>query len=204
MERNPLRWPLTCLSGILVILFYCVFTFTAWALYPGPYGPVTHYLSRLGDWGKSPMGAFFYNAGCVLTGCALIPFFIGLYAWYGEHRWRAALLVAGQGLGVSSAVALVMIGVFSEDFGQPHQVASAAFFVLLFLVLIMVNLALLTHPSFLKAIAVYGFAIDALSLGLELTISGPLTEWFTVFAALSYVGLLVINTFRLGSPRTPG
>jgi hypothetical membrane protein len=204
VERNPLKWPLTCLSGIVVILVYCVFTATAWALYPDPYGPVTHYLSRLGNWGKSPFGAFFYNAGCVLTGAALIPFFIGLYEWYGEQRWRAVLLLAGQALGLSSAAALMMIGVFSEDFGQSHRVASTAFFVLLFLVLIEVNLALLTHPGFLKAIAFYGFAIDAVSLGLELTISGPITEWFTVFAALSYVGLLVINTFKLAYPDKRG
>jgi hypothetical membrane protein len=185
----------------MVILFYCVFTATAWALYPHAYGPVTHYLSRLGNWSWNPIGALFYNAGCVLTGAALIPFFIGLYKWYGEQRWRAILLLAGQGLGLASALALMMIGIFSEDFGQPHRLASAVFFVLLFVILIEVNLALLTHPGFLKATAVYGFAIDALTLGLELTIGGPLTEWFTVFAALSYVGLLVINTFKLAALR---
>lgn len=203
MERNPLKWPLSCLSGILVILFYCVFTLTAWGLYPDSYSPLIYYLSRLGDWAKSPIGAFFYNLGCVLTGAALIPFFIGLRDWYGEQRWRAVLLVGGQGLGLSSAVALMLIGVFSEDFGQPHRAASSAFFVLLFLVLIVVNLGLLTHPGFVKLVAVYGFAIDAVSLGLELTISGPLTEWFTVFAALSYVGLMVINTFKLTYPHKP-
>jgi hypothetical membrane protein len=200
MQRNPLKWPLTCLSGILVILLYCVFTFTAWALYPGPYGPLTHYLSRLGDWTQSPVGAFFYNAGCVLTGCALIPLFIGLNKWYGEQRWRAVVLLVGQGLGVSSALALMLIGIFSEDTGTPHEAASAVFFVLLFLVLIVLNLALLTHPGFLKLIAAYAFAMDAVSLGLELTVSGSLTEWFTVFAALVYVGLLVANTFKLTSP----
>ena len=199
MKRNPLKWPLACLSGVLVIVFYCVFTFTAWALYPSPYSPLTHYLSRLGDWAKSPIGAFLYNAGCVLTGATLIPFFIGLRTWYGEQRWRAVLLVAGQGLGVSSAVALMLIGIFSEDFGQPHKVASAVFFVLLFLVLIVLNVGLMTHHGFLKLIAVYAFVIDAVSLGLELTISGSLTEWFTVFAALVYVGLLVVNTFELTS-----
>lgn len=192
---------MTCLGGILVILFYCLFTFTAWLLYPAPYGPLTHYLSRLGDWARSPIGALFYNAGCVLTGAALIPFFLGLRDWYDEKRWRLVLVVGGQGLGVASAVALMMIGVFSEDFGQPHRLASSAFFVLLFFVLIVVSSGLLIHPGFVKGIAVYGFAIDAMTLGLELTISGPLTEWFTVFAALSYVGLLVINTFRLAAYR---
>jgi len=64
--------------------------------------------------------------------------------------------------------------------------------------LILVNIALLWHPKFLKVIAVYGFSVNALSLGFELAVGGPLVEWFTVFGSLWFVALLSFNTLRLG------
>lgn len=197
MNLNPRKWPLTTLSGILVILLYCAFTFTSWAFYPEPFSPWANYLSRLGNFDYSPFGAYFYNLGCTLTGVALIPFFLGLKKWHSEGRLSKILLIGGQILGIFSAIALVMIGIFSEDQGSSHMTASSAFFLLNFIVLILVNVALLWHPKFLKAIAVYGFSVNALSLGFELTVGGPLVEWFTVFGSLGFVALLSFNTIRL-------
>jgi hypothetical membrane protein len=197
MKPRFINWPLTSLSGALVILLYCVFTFTSWALYPNPFGPMTHYLSRLGNFNYSPFGAYFYNLGCILTGLALLPFFIGLYEWYADRLYQKVPLIAGQVIGILSAIVLIMIGVFSEDQGSPHMTASSTFFLLNFFVLIVVNAALLLHPGFIKLIALYGFVVDVLSLSFELTIGGPITEWFTVFGALVYVALLSFNTLRL-------
>ena len=42
-----------------------------------------------------------------------------------------------------------------------------------------------------------GVAIDILSLSFELTIGGPITEWFTVFGALLYVAFISFNTLQL-------
>jgi hypothetical membrane protein len=86
-----------------------------------------------------------------------------------------------------------MIGVFSEDQGSPHMVASSTFFILNFIVLIIVNLTLLFHTKFWKIIAVYGLSIDFLTLGFEVVIGGPLVEWFTVFGSLLFVGVLSLN-----------
>lgn len=202
LERHIMKfrfanWPLTSLSGALVILFYCGFTLTSWALYPDPFGPLTHYLSRLGNFNYSPFGAYFYNLGCILTGLALFPFFIGLYKWHTDSLYQKVPLIAGQVIGILSAIALIMIGVFSEDQGSPHMTASSTFFLLNFFVLIVVNAALVLHPRFIKLIALYAFAIDILSLSFELTIGGPITEWFTVFGALFYVALISFNTLQL-------
>ncbi|NHJ14409.1 MAG: DUF998 domain-containing protein [Candidatus Thorarchaeota archaeon] len=204
METVPRKWPLTLVCGLSVIGLYCCFTAASWALYPQTYGPFTHYLSRLGNFDYSPIGAYLYNWGCILTGVALVPFFLSLRTWYAENRAQIILLAAGQVLGVCSAIALIMIGVFSEDQGAPHRAASSAFFLLNFLVLILVNLALLWHPQFIKAIALYGISIDLLSLGLEFALGGSIVEWFTVFGALLFVGLLSFNTLRLNrSDSTP-
>jgi len=198
------KWPLTSLSGVLVILLYCGFTLTSWAFYPDPFGPLTHYLSRLGNFNYSPFGAYFYNLGCILTGLALFPFFVGLYEWYTDRLYQKVPLFVGQVIGILSAIALIMIGVFSEDQGSPHMTASSTFFLLNFFVLIVVNATLLLHPRFIKLIAIYGFAIDILSLSFELTIGGPITEWFTVFGALLYVSFISFNTLQpRGRPAGP-
>ncbi|MFW9800477.1 MAG: hypothetical protein ACFFD9_08575 [Candidatus Thorarchaeota archaeon] len=201
MKGRLRKWPLTSMSGVLVIFLYCAFTFTSWAFYPEPFGPVTHYLSRLGNFNYSQFGAYFYNLGCILTGIALIPFYIGMYVWHTEGRLGKVLMVGGQIIGIASAVALVMIGFFSEDQGSPHMTSSSTFFLLNFFVFILVNLALLLHPSFIKPIALYGLAINLSSLGLQFTIGGPIVEWFTVFGALLFVGFLSYNTLKLRSAR---
>ncbi|MGY5873061.1 MAG: DUF998 domain-containing protein [Candidatus Thorarchaeota archaeon] len=197
MKDSIRRWPITTLSGLLVILFYCIFTIASWILYPDPYGPLTHYLSRLGNYDHSPLGAYFYNVGCILTGLALIPFFLSLRIWYTERKSQVLLLLTGQFFGVLSAGALIMIGIFSEDQGAPHMTASSTFFLLNFIVLILVNLALLWHTKFIKPIALYGIAINFLSLGFEILIGGPIVEWFTVFGALIFVALISMNSLRL-------
>ena len=197
MDHETRKRPLTTISGFIVIILYCIFTFTSWAFYPDVYGPLTHYLSRLGDFDYSPFGAYFYNVGCILTGIALIPFFYSLRVWYTDRKPQVFILGIGQIFGFCSAIALVLIGIYSEDQGQPHLTASSIFFLLNFIVLILVNLSLLWHPKFIKLIALYGFAIDFLSLYLEVTIGGPVVEWFTVFGALIFVALLSLNTLKL-------
>lgn len=190
------KWPLTILGGFFVILLYCLFTFSSWALYPFPYSPMTNYLSRLGDLVYSPLGGNFYNAGCILTGIALVPFFIGLYALYADSLVEKILMIVGQVLGLCSAVALTMIGVFSEDTGAPHMLASAVFFELLFAVMILVSLALFFHPGLMKAIALYGLVIAVSDLVFSFLVGGPLVEWYAVFTALGFVALVSLSTSR--------
>jgi hypothetical membrane protein len=184
---------MSCVAGLVVVVLYCFFTFTSAALYPPPFGPVTNWLSDLGSWSGNPSGAIFYNVGCVVTGLALFPFYIGLYKWYDARIWRRIMLTAGQVLGLCSAFSLMMIGVFSADSGNPHLFWSAAFFTLNFIVILVVITSLMTHPRFMKLIGVYGYLVTIASLIFDSTVGGPLVEWFTVFTALGFAGLLVIN-----------
>lgn len=197
MKNYNLKWPILSISGVFVILLYCLFTFISWGFYPEEYGPVTHYLSRLGNFNYSPFGAVFYNLGCILTGIALFPFFIGFYKWYTPKFYQKIPLVTGQLIGLCSAVALIMIGVYSEDQGSPHMTASTTFFLLNFFTLILISIALLLHPDFYKLISVYGIAFNLFSLAFELTFGGPLVEWFTVFGSLLFVAFLSLNTYNV-------
>lgn len=184
------------ISGILVIISYCTFSLISWILYPDPYGPLTHYLSRLGNVDRNPAGAVFYNLGCIVTGILLVPFFIGFLKWHSEKKEQNVLMFLGQIFGIVSGVALVMIGVFSEDQGQPHMDASSTFFILNFIVLILVGSALLLHGQFPRVVAIYGILLDVCTLLFEFTVGGSITEWMTVFGSLLFVGLVVFATRR--------
>jgi hypothetical membrane protein len=184
------------IAGILVILFYCAFTFTSIVLFPRPVSPLNDWLSDLGNSSYNPQGAIFYNVGCALTGLALFPFFAGFYYWYTDEKWRKSLIMITQAVGFIAAFALMMIGVFSEDAGAIHHLWSLAFFVFNLLVLILANASLMTHRTFIRPIGYYGLIVAVINLlfvGLAYT---SILEWFTVFTALGYVAFLSYNTFR--------
>jgi hypothetical protein len=203
---DTLRWPLSSIAGILVIIFYCVLTFKSALIFPGPWSPWP-YLSDFGNTVKNPIGAVSYDSACILTGLALFPFYIGLYKWYTKTTWRNVLVIITQIVGLASAVSLIMIGVFYENSpwqntiaGGAHEFWSMVFFILNLLVLIFANVSLLTHPNFIKPIAIYGFAVAIINLALVVLPSSSVIEWFTVFTALGFAGLLVINMAKVFKP----
>ena len=192
-----MKWQISTVAGIVVIALYCVFTFLSWALYPTTCSPIKNWLSDLGNSTGNPDGAILYNLGCILTGIALFPFFVGLYKWYTTERWRKTTLIAGQIVGFAAAFALMMIGVFSEDEGSLHVLWSNIFFLLNLVVLLLTSVSFATHPRSIKAIPAYGFLVAIINLAFIFVSGTPLLEWFTVFTALGYVGLLGYNMTRL-------
>jgi hypothetical membrane protein len=184
-------------AAIFVIVFYCAFTLTSIALFPTAFSPVVNYLSDLGNSTFNPRGAWFYNAGCILTGLALFPFYAGFYEWYTPERRRKLLITATQIVGFLSAFSLIMIGVFSEDSMTQHLFWSEFFFIFNLLVLILANISLLTRPKFIRPIGYYGLAVAVVNLLFVVLTSTPLLEWFTVFTALVYAGLLAYNSLKL-------
>jgi hypothetical membrane protein len=123
----------------------------------------------------------------------LFPFFIGMYKWYTTEKWRKTALMISQAIGCAAGFALIMIGVFSEDAGSLHVLWSDIFFLLNLVVLVSVGASLYTHPHYKKAIAAYGFIVAIINLAFVFVANMPLLEWFTVFTALGYVGLLSYN-----------
>ena len=106
-------------------------------------------------------------------------------------------IVVTQAVGFISAFSLMMIGVFSEDAGAIHHLWSLVLFIFNLLVLILANVALITHRKFIKPIGYYGLVVAVINLlfvGLSYT---SILEWFTVFTALGYVAFLSYNTFKM-------
>jgi hypothetical membrane protein len=197
---NRLRWPLSSISGTLVIVLYCVFTFSSLALWPGPFSITVNYLSDLGNSVSNPSGAVLYNVGIILAGVALFPFFVGLYKWYTKEQWRKSFLIVTQIVGFIEAFSLIMIGVFPETAGDAHILWSDIQFILNLIVLILADVALITHPKFIRPIGYYGLVVAAIQVVTLVLIfmgsSSSLVEWFTVFTTLAFVGLIVINMVK--------
>ena len=191
------KLPLICFAGILVMLFYCVFTFISLALFPLPYSPIDNWLSDLGNSGYNPNGAIFYNIGCILTGSALFPFYTGLYKWYREERWYKIFMIIIQFIGCFSGFAEIMIGVFSEDFYREHVFWSNVFFIVLLILLILGSMALFLHPKFIKTIGIYGIIVCMIGILFVFFAWTPLIEWFMSFSAQGYVALIVYNSWKI-------
>ena len=180
-----------------MVFFYCAFTLASILFFPRPVSPLNDWLSDLGNSSYNPRGAIFYNAGCVLTGLELFPFFVGFYSWYTDEKWRKSLIVATQAVGFVAAFSLMMIGFFSEDAGEIHHLWSLVFFIFNLLVLILANSSLITHRKFIKPIGYYGLIVAVINLLFVVFSYTPSLEWFTVFTALGYVTLLSFNTFKM-------
>jgi hypothetical membrane protein len=132
----------------------------------------------------------------------LIPFYLGLYKWYTKEQWRKILIIITQIVGIASGIALILIGVYPEN-STPvgfHHLWSITFFMLNLLVLILANIALVTHPKFIKPIAIYGFVVAIINLAFVVLPESSIIEWFTVFTALGYAGLLVVNMLKAFRP----
>jgi hypothetical membrane protein len=107
---------------------------------------MTTFLSDFGNMKVSPLGALFYNAGCIMTGAAVVAFYLGMVDWETDGR-RMLLLGSARLLGIASGIALALIGLFSEDYPSLHRFWSYAFFTLNFITIILINASLFSRRS---------------------------------------------------------
>ncbi|MHA1292264.1 MAG: DUF998 domain-containing protein [Promethearchaeota archaeon] len=194
------KWPISCKAGVLVILIYSSNIIFSWMFFPRSYSPLKNYLSDLGNYSWNPIGAFFFNFGCIFTSIALIPFYLGFKDWHPEEERNKKLIIIVQVIGLLSAASLAMIGIFSEDFGFSHIFWSGIYFILNLSLLFLGSIILYRYKAPkaevpFKRGGLIAFFIAILNLSFivyyALFSAGSLLEWVTVFLSLGFVGLLV-------------
>ena len=145
------------LCGVLLptIVFICI----GFAISYSPWFKWTH--NALSDLGVEGISALFFNSGMIFGGMLALFFSIGLMKILSNK-------IGAYTLGLS-AVALIGIGVFPENINLPHFIASAAFFILVTLSLIILAMTI-KKDKFEKSMAGLAtiFAMVALSSGLLL------------------------------------
>ena len=136
-----------------------------------------NYLSDLGV----SHGAWAFNAALILTGLLLIPFSVlGLGPALGDTMWAMISKI----MLVIAALFLVSVGVFTEDAGDIHGVASYGFFLTMLVAFAFVAPALYRTKYLGKS--GYGFTLLVLVFGLVLLPMGgdPLSETLAVLGII--------------------
>ena len=187
------------IAGIMAVVVYLFFTLVAFSKYPGVYGPLTNWLSDLGNPQASPSGAFFYNLGCILTSLVLIIFYAGLRKWNtGDNKMKTLLTVA-QIVGIFSAFSLILAALFPlGPHSSTHSFWSAMLSVAIGFFLTFSATALLKHPAFKRWIAYYAFlaALVNFIYGMSEAVGYKffVGEWVAIGMFIIYIFLMAYNS----------
>lgn len=197
-----LKGSIIFIAGIVAIVVYLIFSSIAFLKYPGAYGPLTNWLSDLGNPQASPSGAFFYNLGCILTSLVLIVFYIGLRQWNTGNRKMRILLITAQIIGIFSAFSLILAALFPlGPHTSTHSFWSSMLTVAIGLFLTFSATALLRHPAFRRWIAYYAFLAALVNFIYAMSEATGhkffAGEWVAIGMFIIYVFLIAFNSMAL-------
>jgi len=195
-SRSKLNWG--AIFGFAVVGIYMFCTGIAIALYPDPVSPLTTYLSMIGNARLNPDGSAFFNAGMITSSFVEFLFIVRLYFQY-SHDSRIWFLRIGTLSGIFNALALLMTGVYAQHIDMDvHITWSYLIFYSLIPLLVAYSLALWGKTKRLTAVSVFGcivclvdffFLARIIRHGLGSGV-GPVLEWATVFAYMTWVCLM--------------
>ena len=118
---------------------FLIMWLTAIAFTPG-YRVFEQWVSDLGVGG----GAVFFNSGVILAGLLTIPFAVTLALVLRPSR----LGFVGSAVLIVASVALIGVGVFTENAGRMHGIMSISFFVSILLALVLLSWPLYRSSAF--------------------------------------------------------
>jgi len=213
MEKNPFKWPLSAICGVLVIFLEMTFTLTAILLWPsssGTFSVFTNYHSELGVSApgyNSFLGAKYYNASQTIQGTLVIMFFGGLYVLSQEDDERSGKLILGQIFGIITGFAWLMIGVYPGELLLWHLLWANIYFIAFIPAMILISKEILENPDYNNSVGYFGIIaviIDLVFLVLSIVISdGALLpfmlfmEWVMVWSSEVWVLLVALNVLKV-------
>ena len=172
--------------GILAPIVFLIFYLVAISQSPW-YVFGEHYLSDLGV-GE---GAWAFNSGDIIAGLLAVPFALSI--WYTLRPGWTPLL--GSVMCAIGGVALVGVGIFTEDHGRTHYIVSVLFFLMAGLFQILLSWPLIKSQKTKKA----GYVVTVLTMGTIVVAASiganPLSETIAVFEILIWVLIVGIQIF---------
>jgi hypothetical protein len=158
------------ISGITGLALYLVLSAVAFSFYPSSFDPMNNWLSDLGNNLLNPGGAIFYRLAGILSGTALLVFFLTLAYWTkGQRKGIRVLFLLVRVLGLIASLSFIMTGIFSEDMMPMHSWFSITLYI-----------------SFGTAIALTGITVS---------FSKILPRWFVAFCFLVWAVDIVSGIF---------
>jgi hypothetical protein len=199
MSNKSAGWPTVSSAGIAAVVVYLILALVAFLKYPAAYGPLTNWLSDLGNPLDNPSGAIFYRLGCMLSGAALILFYLKLGIWNTASKRTRVLQTIAQFTGVFSAVCLIVTGIFPLGTStEIHSLWSMMLYISLGFFLTFSATALMRNIAFKKGFGYYAFLTAAVNF-----IFGALlheifwAEWISVGMFIAYVLMIAYNSILL-------
>jgi len=196
MSSRSRDWTVASSAGIAAAVVYLVFALVAFLKYPGAYGPLTNWLSDLGNPLANPSGATFYRLGCALSGLGLILFYVNLSIWSTGGRRTRVLLIIAQCAGVFSAVSLIVTGVFPLGTSTAiHSLWSMMLYISLGFFLTFSATALMKNAAFKKGFGYYAFATAAVNFAFGAVLHQVFwAEWISVGMFIVYILMIAYNS----------
>ena len=199
MSDRSRRWPVASIAGIAAAAFYLAFALVAFLKYPGAYGPLTNWLSDLGNPIDNPSGAIFYRLGCALSGVTLIVFYVKLSMWNTGSRRTRVLLTIAQCAGVFSAVSLIVTAVFPLGTSAAiHSLWSMMLYISLGFFFTFSATALMKNPAFKKGFGYFAFVTAGVNFAFGAILHEIFwVEWISVGMFIAYVLMIAYNSVAL-------
>ena len=199
MSNKRGDWAIISSAGIAAVVVYLIFALVAFLKYPGAYGPLTNWLSDLGNPLANPSGAIFYRLGCMLSGAALILFYLKLGIWNTGSKKTRVLLTIAQYTGVFSAVSLIITGIFPLGTStEMHSLWSMMLYISLGFFLTFSATALMKNPAFKRGFGYYAFLTAAVNFVFGAILHGMFwAEWISVGMFIVYVLMVAYNSMVL-------
>jgi len=199
MSNKRGGWAVASSAGIAAVVVYLIFALVAFLRYPGAYGPLTNWLNDLGNPLDNPSGAIFYRLGCMLSGAALILFYLKLGIWNPGSKKTRVILNVAQCMGAFSAVCLIITGMFPLGTStEIHSLWSMMLYISLGFFLTFSATALMKNPAFKKGFGYYAFLTAAVNFVFGAILHEMFwAEWISVGMFIVYVLMVAYNSIAL-------
>ena len=183
------------ISSILVVVSYLGFTLLSLMNFRSAYSPVSNWLSDLGSRELNPGGAILYNVGIVITGLALLAFFLGFSVWkMAGNKVQNIMVNLTQIFGVMGSFSMVMSALFPINLEGIHSIWSASLYILIGTGFGFSVAALRYYPKFPRWMLILGIVIALEDMLWGMVLNIYIMEWITVGLFLLYTLLLGIKT----------
>ncbi len=194
VEIVPRKLPISVIAGLFAIVVFWTSVLTSIALYPGIFNPNLNWMSNLGSCSRNPNGHVYFNIGCIISGIAMFPFFIGLYEWYIGGKRNKILTILVQVAGFYTGIAMIMVGLYPIDYSEMHTFWSMNLFTITVFTFIFPSIALYKY-KFTRNIARFGILATIVNLILWFWLN-PLMEWITIIFSFCFIGIIIISMQR--------
>jgi hypothetical membrane protein len=201
---KSIKISITSVGNILAVAISLSFWLFSRILYDGSYSPFNNWLSDLGNSSKNPSGHIYFDIGCILFGLAFIIHTIGLVKWKTINHKQDSLIRISQYCEFLMALVVIMVGIFSEDYGIIHYIVAGVYFALISIFMTIINIALKVHTKYIKwtfysgivsILANFIFMLT-FTIGLDIYI----LEWLAILSALIWVVSIAYNALKLEDP----